>query len=78
MRFPANKHPVSDPRECRYLPRMEADFTAAENMLRYFKHALIEDTHTNQNTDSLLTAVSIDYTQPLLFQATVLLLDSRK
>lgn len=57
---------------------MEADFIAVENMLRCFKHALVEDTHRNQNTDSLLTALSIDYTQPLWFEATVLLLDIRK
>lgn len=67
VRFPANKHPVSDSRGYRYLPGMEADFIAVENMLRYFKHAVVEDTHRNQNTDSLLTAVSIYYTQPLLF-----------
>lgn len=67
VRFPANKHPVSDSHGCRYLPGMEADFIAVENMLRYFKHAVVDDTHRNQNTDSLLTAVSIDYTQPLLF-----------
>lgn len=45
---------------------MEADFIAVENMLRCFKHAVVEDIHRNQNNDSLLTAVSIDYTQPLL------------
>lgn len=67
IRFPANKHPVADSRECRWLPGGEADFIAAEKMLRYSRHALAEDTHRNQSTDSLLTAGSIDYTQPLLF-----------
>lgn len=67
IRLPANQHPVSDSREYRCLPGGEADFIAVENMLRYFKHALVEDAHRNQNTDSLLTAVAVDYTQLLLF-----------